>query len=194
MNAALERIPPFCLAVLLVCGSGYVCAQELRTQSAPSITVTSKNTSNVQGPSFSSLTANQKTVLAPLEPFWEEMTEVRRKKWMEIANRFPSMSEEEQSRVKVRMQEWATLSPAQRKLVRENFVDSQKVSKTQKQAQWEEYQKLSDEEKRALAEQASKKPAKAPDAAGPMGAAATTRAHAKTTTSVKPNPSETSVK
>ncbi len=193
MNAVFVSAQLVLLSALVLTSAGISRAQELRTQTAPSITVTGKSALNVQGPSFSSLSANQKTVLAPLEPFWEEMAEVRRKKWMEIANRFPSMSEEEQGRVKVRMQEWASLSPAQRKLVRENFVDSQKVSKSQKQTQWEEYQKLSDEEKRTLLENLPKKQVKTPENMGPVGAAATTRPNAKAS-SVKPNPSETAVK
>ncbi|MCE2679088.1 MAG: DUF3106 domain-containing protein [Burkholderiales bacterium] len=193
MNAVFVSAQLILLSALVLTSAETSRAQELRTQTAPPITVTGKGALNVQGPSFSSLSANQKTVLAPLEPFWEEMAEVRRKKWMEIANRFPSMPEEEQGRVKVRMQEWASLSPAQRKLVRENFVDSQKVSKSQKQTQWEEYQKLSDEEKRTLLENLPKKQVKTPENTGPVGAAATTRANAKTS-SVKPNATETAVK
>ena len=104
------------------------------------------------------------------------------------------MSGEEQGRVKVRMQEWATLTPAQRKLVRENYVDSQKVSKSNKQAHWEEYQKLSEEEKRLLLEHASKAQGKSSDVTGPVGAAATTRATAKTSTPAKPIAPETAVK
>jgi hypothetical protein len=193
MNAVFVSPQLVLFTAMVLIGTGFSHAQEPRTQTAPPITVTGKNSLHPQGPSYSSLSANQKNVLAPLEPFWEEMTEVRRKKWMEIANRFPSMSEEEQGRVKVRMQEWASLSPAQRKLVRENFVDSQKVSKSLKQTQWEEYQKLSDEEKRTLLENLPKKQVKTPENMGPVGAAATTRANAKTS-SVKPNAPETAVK
>jgi len=194
MKSALVHALPVFATVMLCVSSGLAYGQDVRAQSAPPMPAASKNTAIVQGPSFSSLSANQKSVLAPLEPFWDEMAEVRRKKWMEIANRFPSTGEEEQARVKIRMQEWATLSPAQRKLVRENFVDSQKVSKTQKQMQWEEYQKLSDEEKRLFIEQASKNQVKSSDTAGPMGAAAATRANAKTTAPVKSNTSDSAVK
>jgi hypothetical protein len=56
------------------------------------------------------------------------------------------------------MSEWAALSPQQRAQARLNFGETQQLSTEEKKAKWEAYQALSPEEKRKLAESASRKP------------------------------------
>ena len=134
-----------------------------------------KNAPADAGPKWVDLTSNQRAILAPLAETWMEMPELRRKKWVEIANRYPNMPEGEQARMHARMKEWAQLTPEQRKLARENYKLVKKVPKDELQAQWETYQQLSEDEKKALAEQAKKAKLAQTDPSRTAGAAATTR-------------------
>ncbi|MBR7798736.1 DUF3106 domain-containing protein [Undibacterium fentianense] len=118
---------------------------------APTITQPSTKTT------WASLTSDQKTALSPLANEWDKMDELRRKKWLGIANKYSSMKPEEQQRVQERVQAWVKLTPEQRMAVRENFSNTVKKTPEQKSAQWQQYQQLSDEEKTKLANEAKMK-------------------------------------
>ena len=75
----------------------------------------------------------------------------RKVKWLEVANRFPAMPAADQQRVQERMAEWARMTPAERGRARLSFQESKLLSPEQKQARWEAYQALPDEERKALA-------------------------------------------
>src|SRR5258706_10178807 len=72
-------------------------------------------------PAWSELAPAHQQVLAPLRAEWDEMDSVRRKKWVEIAARYPKMKPDEQQRLQIRMGEWTKLSPAERKAAREKY-------------------------------------------------------------------------
>lgn len=108
-------------------------------------------------PMWKDLSAPQKSALLPLAGEWDRMDKLRKQKWLDIGNRFASMNPDEQSRVHERMREWLTLTPEQRKLARENYASTKKIDKTNKSAQWEQYQQLPEEEKKKLAADAVKK-------------------------------------
>ena len=61
------------------------------------------------------------------------------------------------------MTEWATLSNQERSEARHNFAEVKRVPIDERKAKWEEYQALSEEEKRKLASRATLRP---PGAAG----------------------------
>ncbi|MBI4741585.1 MAG: DUF3106 domain-containing protein [Betaproteobacteria bacterium] len=105
-------------------------------------------------PRWVALSAQQKTVLAPLAADWDAMESYRRKKWLGIAQRFPTMSGEEQLRVQAQMQEWAKLTPEQRRQAREKYqsmsqlpTEKQQELKQELKQKWEEYSNLPEEEK-----------------------------------------------
>jgi hypothetical protein len=102
--------------------------------------------------SWSELNQDQRAVLAPLEEDWSSLTPPRQKKWVEVANRYPFMSEAEQSVLQSRMSQWAELSTKQRQRARDNYLRTLNISPEQKAAAWESYQQLSDEEKKLLAQ------------------------------------------
>lgn len=106
-------------------------------------------------PLWKDLTPPQQLALAPLLAEWDKMEAVRKQKWLEIANRFAGMKPEEQQRAHGRMREWLKLTPEERRLARENYTLSKKIDKSQKSAQWEQYQQLPEEEKRKLAAEAA---------------------------------------
>jgi hypothetical protein len=131
------------------------------------------------------LTPAQKEALGPLKAGWDDLGPVRKQKWLDIAGRYATMKPAEKKRMLERMRAWTEMSPEERKAVRENYARAQRAVGGKKAAQWEEYQQLSDEEKRKLAkagtakkQQVAKPPtpaqslAKTPQPAKPHGPAA----------------------
>lgn len=127
-----------------------------KVTSAP-IVAKSAPLSVITKPYWSSLSPQQKLTLAPLASEWDKMDEIHKRKWLEIANKYASMKPDEQVRVRERMQAWVKLTPEQRMQARENFASTKQIKPEQKSAQWQEYQQLSDEQKKQLANEASKK-------------------------------------
>lgn len=110
-------------------------------------------------PLWTELSAPQQQALAPLASEWNHIDLYRKKKWLEIANKFPSAKPDEQLRMQERMREWAKLTPDQRRVARDSYSRTKKLNPDQKSAQWEAYQRLSDEQKSKLTNYAeSKKP------------------------------------
>ena len=82
-----------------------------------------------------------------------------RKKWIQVANIYPKMSTQDRERLQSRMTGWSKLSQKERRLARENYLSSLKFPAEKKVEAWSAYQKLSDEQKKKLAEsQVKKKP------------------------------------
>ena len=100
------------------------------------------------------LTPAQKTVLAPLSRDWGGIEAPRRAKWLEVAAKFPSMPKEEQVRVQARMADWARMTPTERSRARLQFQEVKQVPASERQAKWEAYQALPEDQKHALAQTA----------------------------------------
>lgn len=100
--------------------------------------------------SWKQLGAQEKKALAPLAERWGEISDTQRSKWLTIARNFDQLPASEQQIMQARMREWVALSPVQRNQARLNFHSVQGVSKDQKKSRWDEYQALSEEEKRKL--------------------------------------------
>lgn len=69
----------------------------------------------------------------------------RRKKWLDIAKRYPGLMPKEQARLQGQMKAWAGLTPEQRQAAREKYRNVQKATPAQKEAlkqMWSEYQTL----------------------------------------------------
>jgi hypothetical protein len=109
-------------------------------------------------PLWNQLTPIQKTALEPLHGEWDPMEGVRKQKWLEFTKSFATMTPDEQQRVHERMREWVKLTPEQRKVARQNFIQSKTIAPNEKSATWETYKQLPDAQKQKLAEQATHKP------------------------------------
>ena len=109
---------------------------------------------------WESLKPAQQKILAPLESDWDYMLPESRKKWVQVANLYPKMNEQDQARLQSRMVGWSSLSQKDRRVARENYLSSLKFPAEKKAEAWSAYQKLSDEEKKKLAkaEENKKKP------------------------------------
>ena len=111
-------------------------------------------------PAWAELTAEQQKTLAPLKADWQWIESERRRKWIGIAKRYPTMKVEEQERVQRRMQAWASLSPEQRRHARETYTQIVKVPPEKRgnlRDQWAEYQSLPQGERERLEAPAEKK-------------------------------------
>ncbi|MBU3575844.1 DUF3106 domain-containing protein [Polynucleobacter sp. UK-Mo-2m-Kol15] len=101
---------------------------------------------------WESLKPGQQKILAPLESDWDYMLPDSRKKWIQVANLYPKMSEADQQRLQSRMTGWSNLSQKDRRLARENYLGSLKFPAEKKAEAWTAYQKLTDEQKKKLAQ------------------------------------------
>ena len=94
-------------------------------------------------PQWAELTPAQQEVLAPLKRDWEELDTTRRKKWIAIADRYPTMKPASQKRLQKRMHEWAQLTPAERQEARERYKRLRKLSRERRKEikeKWDESQ------------------------------------------------------
>ena len=147
-------------AVLVVSVFGLTPSAAL-AQSAPTAPHGKANAIAAKKPdgTWESLKPTQQEILAPLEDDWDYMPPDSRKKWMQVVNIYPKMSAQDQQRLQSRMASWSKLSQKERRLARENYLSSLKFPAEKKAEAWTAYQKLSDEQKKKLADtQVKKKP------------------------------------
>jgi hypothetical protein len=126
--------------------------------SASSASATSPKAISTTKPLWSELTAEQQQALKPLNAHWNTLNVGQKKKWLALSRNFASMSADEQTTLHSRMIEWAALSNQQRAQARLNFAEVKRIPPDERKVKWEQYQALSEEEKRKLAERAPPKP------------------------------------
>lgn len=126
-------------------------------------------------PAWAELSLEQKQILSPLSRDWDKMEAARKKKWLGIAKRYPTMKPREQARVQRRMQDWVSLTPEQRTQARTQYKSLKTAPPEHKAAirkKWDQYKELPDEEKKRLAKKAaSKKTSLKPGTVKPLGLA-----------------------
>ncbi|HEX7867408.1 MAG TPA: DUF3106 domain-containing protein [Variovorax sp.] len=125
------------------------------TSSAPTASPKAISTTK---PLWSELTTEQQQALKPLTAHWNTLNVGQKRKWLALSLNFGSMSADEQSTLHSRMIEWAALSNQQRAQARLNFAEVKRIPPDERKVKWEQYQALSEEEKRKLAERAPPKP------------------------------------
>ncbi len=111
-------------------------------------------------PMWAELTAPQKQALAPLGKEWDAMENFRRKNWLVIADRYPTMKPEEQQRVQRNMQKWAALTPEERRIARAKYMALRRAPPEKREVvkqKWQEYDKLPNDEKLKLKQVARKR-------------------------------------
>jgi hypothetical protein len=125
---------------------------------ASSAAATSPKAVSTTKPLWSELAAEQQQALQPLNAHWNTLNVSQKKKWLALSRNFASMSADDRSTLHSRMIEWAALSNQQRTQARLNFAEVKRIPPDERKAKWEQYQALSEEEKRKLAERAPTKP------------------------------------
>ena len=94
-----------------------------------------------KNPTWGQLTSEQRQILAPIQAEWDKLDPPRKRKWLGIAQRYPKMKPEEQERLQQRMNEWASLTPAQRRAARETYRDFEQKPADERPGlkKWDEY-------------------------------------------------------
>ncbi len=110
------------------------------------------------GPKWRDLTLEQQRILMPLTAIWDSLGPTSKGKWIAIAVNYAKRSPAEQQRLQERMAQWALLTPTERERARLNFAETKKLPHTERAADWEAYQSLSEEKKQALAKAGVAKP------------------------------------
>lgn len=135
---------------------------------------------NGDKPLWRALSPAQQLALQPLQAEWDGLDGLRKQKWLQLANRFATLSAPEQQRMHERMRAWVALTPEQRELARETYNRTRTITPDQKTATWESYQQLPEEQKKKLAAASAtrKSPAVMPSQANgkvvaPLGQGAT---------------------
>ncbi len=185
-DAALYRA-----ALALALSLGCAAAVHAQAKPAPAASAAAARPAKAeQGPAWNTLKPAQREALKPLERDWASFDSLGKRKWLEIAARYPAMPPEEKARLQARMTEWARLTPQERGQVRLHYQEAKQVPPQDRQASWEAYQALPPEQRRELANRATPASASASGhakAAPRAASAAPTGAHASDSLRAKTN-------
>ena len=121
-------------------------------QNSPRLTTDTPNRLRLSsaGPEWQDITAAQRQILDPLHLQWPTMGALTKRRWLVLADRYPSMSEKEQAKLHERMLSWASLSAQQRNQARLNFENAKRLTPDDLLLKWQEYQALTAAEKERL--------------------------------------------
>jgi Protein of unknown function (DUF3106) len=115
---------------------------------------------DVRAQTFSELRPAEQSVLKPLAGEWDSFSATRKKKWREMAVRYPTLSPDEQQRITTRMQGWSRMSPDDRRAARDQFREINKPqsagvpkqeNREELKRKWETYRELPVEKRNELA-------------------------------------------
>ncbi|MFO0205138.1 MAG: DUF3106 domain-containing protein [Betaproteobacteria bacterium] len=106
-------------------------------------------------PAWSDLTAAQREALAPLQDDWDSFERDRKRKWLEVATKYPRMTPEAQQHLHERMLEFVRLTPQQRRTARENFKKAYELPLEQRQQLVDQFKALPPERRQELADKAA---------------------------------------
>lgn len=126
------------------------------TTATQTVRIDDKNTKAATGsvlltkPQWHEIKPAQQIALMPLQSEWPKLSDIQKRKWLEISNSFGKLSPEEQVKLHSRMKEWIVLSPQQRTQARLNFSTAKTLSPEERQKQWQAYQSLSPVERQKL--------------------------------------------
>ncbi len=104
------------------------------------------------GPNWSQLSPQQREALAPLAGQWAAMPADNKRKWLEIADKYPQLSPEGKARMQARMAEFARLTPEQRRTARENFQRAYELPLESRESAVQQYKALPPDKKKELSE------------------------------------------
>jgi len=105
------------------------------------------------GPAWNQLSPQQREALAPLAGDWAGMPAENKRKWLEIATKYPQLSPEGKAKMQSRMAEFARLTPEQRRTTRENFQRAYELPLENRESAVQQFQLLPEEKKKQLTEQ-----------------------------------------
>ena len=104
------------------------------------------------------LKPEEQKVLAPLQQDWKSLSDLRKRKWREIAAKYPTMPADQQKNVQDRMVGWAKLTPDERRKAREQYNELKTLPPEKRAAvpqKWDEYRNLPPEKREELRKKAA---------------------------------------
>lgn len=116
------------------------------------------------------LKPDEQKVLAPLQQDWQALTDLRKRKWREIAAKYPAMPPDQQKNVQDRMVGWAKLTPDERRKAREQYNQLKTLPPEKRAAvpqKWDEYRNLPPEKREELRKKAADTKPATPSSAEP---------------------------
>jgi hypothetical protein len=119
------------------------------------------------------LAPDEQKVLAPLQSDWQSLSDVRKRKWREIAIKYPKMTPDQQKNLQDRMAGWAKLSPDERRKAREHYNELKQLPPEKRAAvpqKWDEYRNLPPEKREELRKKAADTKPLTPGQTGNAGA------------------------
>ena len=143
----------------LLLGAATVFAQAPATRSATPAKPAPATPAAGEGPTWSQLTPQQQEALAPLKNDWSNLDGTRKRKWLEMSARYPSLSPEGKQRFHERMVPYARMTPEQRNTARENFKRAYTLPADERHSAVQHYQELPPESRQELADKAAAKKA-----------------------------------
>ena len=99
---------------------------------------------------WGSLSAAQRSALAPMQQLWPTLTAQQQQQWLALAQGFEGKSPAERATLHERMGEWARMTPEQRERARAGFGQARGMPEQEKRARWQQYQTLPDTERKRL--------------------------------------------
>ncbi len=99
------------------------------------------------------LKPDEQKVLSVLQPEWNALSDVRKRKWREIADKYPKMTPDQQKKLQDRMVGWVKLSPDERRKAREQYKELKQLPPEKRAAvpqKWDEYRNLPPEKREEL--------------------------------------------
>ena len=156
MSDSARTAAPLCLAFSLALAFSAV---EVRAQSTPAATLEGPTTLTpairksllpLAQPLWSELKPEQQSVLAPLNQQWNSMALDEKRSWVTLAARFPKLTPAQQAHASARIRELARLTSDQRRLARANYRLAKSLPQEERLAQSEQYQNMTDEQKKVL--------------------------------------------
>jgi hypothetical protein len=153
------------------------CYSQIAELATPSTTAKSASVVNINAapanpaastPRWIDLTLSQQESLMPLVDTWNTLDQSQKRKWIALAQNYPSLAAPEQAKLHSRMEKWAVLNPSKREQARLNFSRTKIIASPERASNWEAYKALSPEERISLANRASAKPKGAANAVKPV--------------------------
>jgi hypothetical protein len=82
------------------------------------------------------------------QPSWNSLPLAKR--WLALTEKMPGMSPAERAKAQVRIREWASLSPEQRRMARNNYRLAKSLDRDERVATWESYRQMTPEQRSVL--------------------------------------------
>jgi hypothetical protein len=101
-------------------------------------------------PKWAELSAFQQETLAPLQGAWNTMPAAKKRSWLALTEKMPAMTPSDRAAAQQRIREWASLSPEQRRMARDNYRLAKSLDRDERLATWESYQQMTPEQRSVL--------------------------------------------